>query len=173
MRKGIIKAADDAILPYIFRSLMNGYISNYPNKKVDWEGDLKALSIALQHEMAHIPPRQVQNFNHKLFRASNAINRYFVKNKCSVFKAGLIITEVNAMLDEAILVRQPVQEIFDNTVRFALRDAGIVNDKDEFQDEEKHNQNIINIIESAKKQAPKVLRLLKKQGFFANVEISG
>lgn len=128
-----------------------------------YESDYFAVPYGLRNQLAF-----------KITRGRDAVREYVIKNHFCTRKALTAIIEASNILSQSggILVKEGVQAIYDSINIGTMRDAGLIDENLKDLPDSHWNKEKIKVIESAKKQAPKLLKILKGKNFFQNIKIN-
>lgn len=175
-KKGILKAGDDAILPMIMKALIGNYIIQTSVNREKWNATKNNMNHYLHVEVSRLPPRLRSNFEQRLLRAHRKVYNYMGKNKWKTIKALMVIIRVAELLEEEGKIRiEPIVLKEYLSIRAKItHDMGFTDAEGEpleeerelTEDEQKSKDDLLAIYNSAEKQAPKIIRMLRTQGYF-------
>ena len=183
-RVGVFKRLDESILPDLAFTVIKAYIDRFPNYSREWVGDLSVIRDFLFQQKGKLNNRQVRLFYDKtLTKQGRKIKNIWVASKFPTIKCLSMIVQVSDMLrlEGAIEPSEELQAVYEDIEFYLLKEQGVV-DKDcriiteeekelRTEEEKKDFEAVSAIMDSATKQAPKLLIQLQKLKFFPHVNI--
>jgi hypothetical protein len=185
-KKGILKAGDDAILPMILKALIGNYIMQEGANKDKWGVIKESMNIYLYEEIMRLPAKLRRNFEQRLLRAHRKVYNHFVDNGWTTIKALMVVLRVAETLEEEgkVFIEPVVLREYEDIRAKITFDLGLTDINGEriekkvlteeeiaaLSEEEKKElkkvRDLALTLDSAHKQTPKIIRLLRTQAYF-------
>lgn len=148
MYKSDKQRIEDAIIPYLFGSLIQAHVAANPKVKKHFAQKLWLLRRGVNVNA------NTEKLNNRLFRLNRKISNHFHKNKCEIRKAYMILSYIaNSLMEQrAVVLGKGAKKVIRSMDKEIA--AGCVDIDVRRQDE------------SAAKQAPKVMKLILDEGYF-------
>lgn len=167
-KKGVLLAKDDCLVVMVLQRVLIGYTRRFPSQLKHWKEELATIDGYLFFEQNRIPRRLHANLAQCLQAAVKKVVKHISKEKYSTVKALAVLTILNDTLVEGGYIEnhEKVTEMFDRITSQLYCDLGITNKQGEVINEEAQDKELEKIIASAHKQAPKMLSLMRKMGYY-------
>lgn len=174
-KKGYFQTADDVILCYILGNVITGYMKARPLEAKGWKRDRDLLVDYVTIEYLTLPKKLHKAFTSQIKGAHSVLAKQWLSESPEYFKVFAILVRVSEILEDALLLPDGVKNVFNNVRLSVLERLRIVDiNGNLLTDEERERLADVGDgrqVDSANKQAPKVIKLLQKKGFFKHVEI--
>ncbi len=151
MPKNIIHAVEDCIIPIILKDLVRAHIRAMPQYAPRWKDWLDNINTVLGIEEYEVTPKLRQSFRQIYKRISNRVIDYMEQEQFRVTKGLMIMTIIAQEIQLPKEIEVICQEVTDIIAGKLCTDNFDV--------------ELDKLLESAKKQAPKVLGIIQKFGY--------
>lgn len=149
MFKSIKRAVEDSIIPMVMRNLIESYIRAKPETMPAWAERLNVVNMCLMEEAGQVNPKLRANYSHIVSRVAQKVIRYMQKEKFKSTKGFMVMIIICEDRVAHKALHDMCDEIKEDLVTLMNKDNGI-----------------LTVLESAQKQVPKVLQVIKKEGYF-------
>lgn len=150
--KSIHKAIEDCIIPLAAKKLIISHQAALPENAHLWNPILLKINEVLLTEYFSVARKLRKSFEGIVNRIVDKVIYYMIKEDYKTTKGFICLI----LIGESRELQPAIQEVFD---RFIGDIAGKLCRED-------YDKDLDNVLSSAKKQAPKVLAVVQKQGYF-------
>lgn len=150
--KSIHKAIEECIIPMVLKKMIYSHQDAMPDRAHLWMPTLNNINSVMLSEFYQVMPKLRPSFEKIVNRVASEVIKYMEKDDFKTTKGFMTMV----IIGQNKGVPPPIEEILDD---ITMDMANRLCKKD-------YDKNLDNVLESAKKQAPKVLRVIQKLGYF-------